>query len=396
MKVLIHSLVFLIALLQVMVAWAEDSVPALSMGTFRQLTVVERLLSEQQFTEAQDQLNKMMADVSDLSNTDQAYTYHMQALLYLHQEQYSQAKQYFLNSYQQQALTAKTRIQVLEMLANLAMHEENYRQAIRFSKEYLSASDNPTKSGYLILASAYYQIQEYANAIDPLKQVIARFKPDRSAYSTLFAVYYELKKLAEATSLVEKMIRIWPEKSEYWLQLASIYLEQDKLEKSLEIMQLAYTQNFLIRENDLLHFVYILYEKNLPNKAVQVLDEALQKLKVKPGYKSYQLLAQLYMEAREEYKSLKAYLKTSELSETGREYLYVAQIYYDQEDYPKTIQHAKKALEKGIKLPGNAYMLIAAAYQEMSRPKEAKANLTKAVEYKETMVSASQWLKNLE
>lgn len=386
-------------------AVANNSAAALSMLTFKRLAAVETLLHKNEFSKAQVKLDKLLKRFTKLSRVDQAYTHHMQASIYLHQQQYSAARKYFLLSYnnhddQKPGLNDKTRLQVVEMLANLAMHEADYLQAIKFSKEYLQqaqvlSKQPPSKTGYLILASAYYQLDDYASAITPLKQVIKQFAPDRSAYSTLFAVYYQLKQLPEATSIVEKMIRLWPDKAEYWLQLASIYLEQDMVAKSLEIMQLAFTQGFLIRPNELYQYIYALYDKNLPHKAASLLATALEKSIINENNKNFRLLATLYVQAKEDKKALASYKKAAQLSTDGKEDLIIAQIYYGHDGYQQSIKHARSALKKGVKLPGNVHMLMAAAYHELADIPATRAHLSKAVKYKETKQTASQWLLSI-
>lgn len=370
------------------------------MMTFKKLSQVESLLHKEEFSKAQTQLDKLLRDFSKLSLADKAYTYHMQALLYLYQQNYSSARKYFLQSYQTQdngqpGLNNKTRLQVALMLANLALQDEDYLLAIQFSQEYLQMTQQPSKSGYLILASAYYQLADYQKAIKPLKQLIDLFEPDRSVYSTLFAVYYQLKQLPEATLIVEQMIRYWPEKAEYWLQLASIYLEQDKVMKSLEVMQLSLTQDFIISKNDYMQYVYALYEKNLPNKAATILSAAMDQSMVKANHKNYALLAALYVEAKEENNALLSYKKAAKLAPDGKEDLLIAQIYYDQENYQQSIKYASTALTKGIKKRGHVHMLIAASYYGLADITAAREQLNKAVNYKETKKTARQWLLSI-
>ncbi len=402
MKRLIYPIFLLSTLLFSGFSHASNSAAALSMMTFKRLAQVEALLHKEEFSKAQSQLDRLLRGHSKLSLSDQAYTHHMQALIYLYQQQYSSARKYFLLSYQRQhdgqyGLNDKTRLQVVKMLANLALHEEDYTQAIKFSQQYLQMAidlpdTEPSKSGYLILASAYYQLGDYVKAIKPLKQVIKLFEPDRSAYSTLFAVYYQLKKLPDATLIIEKMIRLWPGKTEYWLQLASIYLEQNLYAKSLEIMQLAFTQGFLIRQNEFMQYVYALYDQSLPNKAAAILSAAMEKSIVKANHKNNALLASLLLEAKEDKKALASYKKAAELATDGKEDLFIAQIYYDMERYQQSIKYASVALEKGINKPGNVHMLIAASYHELADTAGARKHLKKAVDYKETKKTARQWL----
>jgi tetratricopeptide (TPR) repeat protein len=379
---------------------ASNSSSALSMATFKKLSEVEGLLHKEAFSEAQAQLDKIFRDLSKLSVADKAYTYHMQAQVYFYQQRYSSARQYFLKSYQekdngQPGLNDKTRLQVVEMLANLALQDEDYPQAIKFAQEYLQMAEKPSKTGYLILASAYYQTADYKKTIKPLKQVIELFKPDRSVYSTLFAVYYQLNRLPEATAVVEKMIRYWPEKAEYWLQLASLYLEQDKFMESLEVMQLSSIKGFIDQQDEFMQYVYALYEKKLPIKAATMLSAAMDQSIVEENYENYALLAALYVEAKEENKALFNYKKAAELAPDGKDDLLIAQIYYEQENYQQSIKYAKEAIARGVKKRGNAHMLIAACYHALADVDAAREQLNKAVNYKESKIAARQWLESL-
>lgn len=390
----------LLALFASGVCLADNSSSAISLKTFKKLSQVEALLQQEDYSGAQSELEKLLRNVSELSPADKAYTYHMQALLYLYQQHYSSARKYFLLSYQvqdigQPGLNDKTRLQVVEMLANLALHDEDYQQAIKFSQEYLQMAPQPSKSGYLILASAWYQLADYRKAIKPLKQVIKLFEPDRSVYSTLFAVYYQLKQLPEATSIVEQMIRIWPDKAEYWLQLASLYLEQDKVMKSLEVMQLSLIQGFITKQNDLMQYVYALYDKKLPNKAATVLSSAMEKSIVDVNHKNYALLAALYVEAKEDSNALLSYKNAARLATDGKEDLFIAQIYYEQENYQQSINYAREALAKGIKERGNVHMLMAASYHELADIAAAREQLMQAVNYEETKLTARKWLLSI-
>lgn len=364
------------------------------MSVYNKLTTIENLMAKQSWEKAQNKLDKLLKDVPDKA-ADKAYIYHSQATLALYQEKYKIAEKYYLLSYQQQALDEKTTATVVYTLANLFMHAGNYRQAVQYLQAYLKFTETPTRQVYLALGSAYYQLKEYQQAVTSLEQAMSLYPPDKSIHLMLFSAYYELKQLGKAAAVLEKVIKNWPDKSQYWLQLASVYLELKKYDRSLEILQLAFTQGLLIKQNELLQFVHTLYEQGLPYKAATILSEALQKTVVEATYKNHSLLAALYADARENERALAAFKTTSMYSSTGREDLYIAQIYYDQEDHNQVIQYAKTALEKGIKQPGSVYMLIAVSHYELDQMDESKTYLVKASKHKEVRKFAEQWLEIL-
>ncbi|HBR96377.1 MAG TPA: hypothetical protein DD979_03240 [Gammaproteobacteria bacterium] len=374
---------------------AESSEKTLSMVMFTKLSVVENLMSQQEFEKAQKKLTRMLSDLPDRP-TDKAYVYHSQATLFLYQEKYKDAQKYFTLSYELDALNDKTSASVAQTLASLAMHFGDFRKAITYLNDYLAVAEAPDKSVLLALGTAHYQIKEYAKAINPLKQAKAQFEPDKSVYLLLFSSYYELEQMTNAAGVLEQVIRLWPDETEYWLQLASIYLEQKKVTKSLEVLQLAFAQNLLLKEGELLQFVYTLYEKGLPFKASRVLQTGFDKGLIKKNYKNYSLLASLLVDARESDLALDAFTLASQQASDGKEDLYIAQIYFERESFRKAISHAGDALNKGIKNPGNAYMLMAASHHELDELKQAKANLLKASKYKKTKQAAEQWLGGLE
>jgi tetratricopeptide (TPR) repeat protein len=376
-------------------AIANDTSKPLSMSVYNQLTDIERIMAQQEYREAQERLDSMLKNLPQ-SATDQAYLYHTQGTLYLSQERYREAEEYFLKSHELNALNDKTTSAVVETLANLAMHFGDYRKAVMYLQEHLGFAETPTKQVHLTLGTAYYQLKEYRNAIRVLKNAMSGFEPDRSVHLLLFSSYYELNQLSNAAAILERVITLWPEETQYWLQLASIYLEQKRTDKSLEILQLAYTQGVLFKERELLQYVHALYEKGLPYKAAVVLSDAMARSQVTTNYKSTALLAGLYVDAREDEAALEAFQTASDYAADGKESLYIAQIYFDKESYRQAIKYTHDALDKGIKRPGRAYLLLASAHQKLGETGEVEANLQRASKYKESRQTALEWLQGLE
>jgi tetratricopeptide (TPR) repeat protein len=367
----------------------------LSKSVYNRLAVVEKLMAEQAFDKAQQKLDSLLEDLPSRA-TDKAYVFHSQGTLYLYQERHEAARNYYLKSYRLQALNEKTTVALAQTLASLAMHFGEYQEAIDFLKVCLDYKEEPaTKQIYLALGTAYYQLKEYAKAVNPLETAMSRFKPDKSVHLMLFAAYYELARKGKAAGVLEKVIRIWPEEERYWLQLASLYLELKKYDLSLEILQLAFTKGLLLKQSELLQYVYTLYEKGLSYKAAMVLSRALDNGSVERNYKNQSLLATLYVEAREEEAALEAFKTVSQYASDGKEDLYIAQLSYDRELFKDSIEHAKAALKKGVKNPGAAYMLMASSHMELGENNKAKSNLEKAATYKATKKAALQWLSHL-
>ena len=372
-----------------------DNSNTLSKSVFNRLAKVEKLMAEQDFDEAQQKLDALIENPPSRA-TDKAYVFHSQGTLYLYQEKYRQARSFYVKSYNLQAMSEKTTAALAQTLASLVMHFADYREAIDYLKVCLKFTEEPPpKQVYLALGTAYYQLKEYAESVSPLETAMAKFKPDKSVHLMLFASYYELGRKLKAAAVMEKVISAWPEEGRYWLQLASLYLELKKYDKSLEILQLAFTKNLLLKQSELLQYVYTLYEKGLPYKAASVLSRALDKGSVEKNYKNLSLLATLYVEAREDDSALQAFKTVTDYSSDGKEDLYIAQLFYDKERFKDALEHARTALNKGVKNPGSAYMLMASSHMEMGQEMQAKTNLEKATKYKATKKAALRWLSHM-
>lgn len=386
-----------LALLGVLlVSLSPAAAKSMSVGTYERLQIIEGLMADKQFDQAEKKLTAMLADMPS-READQAYIHYTVATLHLHKEAYARAKAHFVKAYQLDSFPDKTLLYVLQTLAGLCMQAEDYPAAVTYYKAYMEKANQPNKEVYLGLGTAYYYLKEYPAAIEILTAAVDQFEPRPSTYLMLFCAYYELKQLDPAARTLERMIRLWPAKPQYWLQLASLYIEKEAYDRSLEIMQAALAQGYLSKEADLLQYIYALYEKGLPYKAAAVLKQGLDRRVIAANLKNYELLATLLQEAKERAEAIEALERASVYAADGKSELSIAQLCFEMEDrYEEVIEYARRALKKGIEQPGKAHMLIAVAHSELGQIEATKAALQQAARFKETRKASAQWLQSLE
>jgi tetratricopeptide (TPR) repeat protein len=369
---------------------------SMSVRTYERLQIIEALMADQKLAQAEKKLGALLADLPS-QKADQAYIHYTAATLQLRKNDYARAKAHFIKAYELDSFPDKTLLYVIKTLAGLCMQAEDFREAVTYYKAYLEKASGPDKEVFLGLGTAYYYLKDYAAAIEILTAAIDRFEPRPSPYLMLFSAYYELKQLGPATRTLEQMIRLWPARSQYWLQLAGLYIEQEAYDQSLEIMQAALAQGYLTKEADLLQYVYALYEEQLPYKAAAVLKEGLGRQVVAENLKHYELLATLLQEAKERPQAIEALKKASAYAQDGQSELSIAQLCFEMENaHPAVIEHARRAVERGIEQEGKAYILMAVAYSELGRIDDAKACLQEAAKFKESHQASQQWLRALE
>jgi tetratricopeptide (TPR) repeat protein len=376
-------------------AVADDRHKSISAATHRRLQEIEALLAESKLPEAREKLDALLADMPP-REVDCAYIHYTGAMLCLQKEDYHQAKAHLSSAYELNCFPEKTRLLVLRNLAGLCMQEEDYEGAVTYYRAYRSHAMAPNEEVHIGLGTAYFYLKDYAAAIEVLTAAIRQFDPRPPAYLMLFSAYHELEQYSRAAEIMETMIRLWPEEPQYWLQLAGIYIEQESLDKALEILQSAWTRGYLAKESDLLQFVYLLYEKNLPFKAATVLEQAVSSKAIDENLKHYELLATFFREAKERPRAIEALKKATAFSADGRIDLFIAQLYHELENgYAEVVEYGERAIRKGVEHKGRAHMLVAVSCSELGRVEEAKRHLQAASRYKETQKDSMAWLKFL-
>ncbi len=385
-----------IILILLLLSCAIYAKTGMSMTTFKRLQNIEDLIANNALNDAQNSLRVFLEEPPSRT-IDQAYLYYTAGMFYLQKSSYNKAKIYIKKAYDINELPDKTTLYILQTLAGLNMQDENFGTAIKYYKAYMQLSPKPNKSIYMGLGTAYFYKKRYQSAINILKEATNMFEPKKSIYLMLFSSHYELKQLKSATKVLEKMIRIWSDEKRYWIQLISLLVERKNYSSALAYMQMAKTQNFLLKERDFLQFAYLLYEKKVPYKAAIVLKDGIDQGIIEKKQKNYELLSTMYQESRERIKAIEALKIASDYSSDGKNDLYIAQLYFEQEDkFQSVIKYAKKALNRGIKQKGNANMIIAVAYSELDQMENAKKYLITASKYSKTQKAAQQWLDSFE
>src|SRR5690606_32864425 len=118
---------------------------------------------------------------------------------------------------------------------------------------------------------------KYKEAIPYAKQAIAASaEPRESWYQLLIASNFELKDYAQAAEALKDAISKWPEKADYWEQLASVYVLLGNERKGLATLRLAWESGVLKKENSIRSMVQLAITQGIPEHGARLLDRALQ------------------------------------------------------------------------------------------------------------------------
>jgi tetratricopeptide (TPR) repeat protein len=146
--------------------------------------------------------------------------------------------------------------------------------------------------------------------------------------------------------ILEILVQDFP-KRDYWMRLAGVHGQQGNEAAQIHSMQAAYTAGFLERERDLTNFAGLLMQDQVPFRAALVLEQGFEEEKIERTAKNLQWLGQAWQLAQEVDKAIPAYKEAGELSDDGRIFERLAQLYLDDDQFKACISASDNALDKG-------------------------------------------------
>lgn len=367
----------------------------MSPRTYNRINNATKAMDEGKYQEALEDLNALAEDVKD-SPYELAVTLQTIAYVYIGQEDYERAAQYFERALALKAMPEEPEKGIIYALAQIYGVLGQFEKTVALMTDWLKTAKNPPADAYITLANAQYVLERYTEAYAAVKQALAKMDKPREEWLKLaLGVQYELKKYREAAGTLEILVANWPDKKDYWRQLSGIYIELKDDQKALAAMAMAYERGVLEKPEELLNLTRLYLLNEVPFRGAQVLEKAFAEEKVEENRKNYELLAHAWIQAREFKKGIAALNKAASYSEDGDLYVRAAQLEMSMANWEGAKSSARKALEKGgleSKQTGQAWLLLGTAAAEGKDFDTAINAFEKARGYPETRQSASQWL----
>ncbi|MBW2541541.1 MAG: tetratricopeptide repeat protein [Deltaproteobacteria bacterium] len=361
----------------------------------KKLTAAHEALEADNYEEAADVLRDLEKRASRLNPYERALIYQMLGMSQAGQEKYKEALVYFEKCLVDEALPYGAIVSTRFTIAQLYMATEEFGKAASTLEKWLKEVETPNANAYYLLAAAYYQLEEVDKAIGPAETAIKIAKNPKPAWlQLLVGLYYETKQFPKAVEPLETLIMIDPKKS-YWTQLSSLYAHLEQEEKSLAVMQLAYAQDFLTKNNDLRALAQLYLYHSLPYRAGLVLEKAHEDGFVKEDATFWEMLANSWLLAREFDRALEPLQTGAELSDKGNLYARLGQLYLEREQWAEASEALVKAIEKGgLTDEGTTHLLLAITYYHQKKFTSSTRHLRSArLSDNETIRnSANQWM----
>jgi lipopolysaccharide biosynthesis regulator YciM len=275
-------------------------------------------------------------------------------------------------------LREEARLRALRSLGQLYASEERFQEAIDTLNRWRDLSVEEDANIFLILATSYYNLENYQEAIPLLishmDMVIAEGGELRkNIYGLLNLMYIELEDYRSALDVTRTMIALFDEAPEY-RNLAAIYgyLEDDA--KRLQTLELTYVKGYMDSEAQFLNLAQSLAGIDAPYRGIQVMEDGIEQGIVEENESNLRRLTQMYIMASEFSSAVEPAERLTELADDGESWDYLGYIHLMNRDYESAVEAMQTALQRGgLENQGDVQLSLARALVELDRFDEAEA-----------------------
>jgi tetratricopeptide (TPR) repeat protein len=336
-----------------------------------------------------------------LSSAEAIQLYSFYGVLYFNQEKYRESIKAFESMLAEPDLEERQRTETLYTLAQLNFTIEDWQGAIDIMEAWLKVVENPPPDPFILLASAFYQLEKYSEMIEPIERAMSiareRDKPIKESWWLLLrAAQYSLQNYEEVTRILEILVVNWPKKA-YWTMLSGMYGELNMESKQLAAYEAAYDQDLFDNGKEVVALAQLLMQGEAPFKAARVLEKGLESGLVEKTESNYRYLSQAWQLAAEYEKAIPPLKEAASLSEEGQLDVRLANSYLNLGRYDECVKSARAGIKRGgLKRPATAQELLGMCLFEQDKFDEAIAAFRKAAKDEKVEKRARNWIKYIE
>ena len=251
---------------------------------------------------------------------------------------------------------------IIFVLAQLYMSVERFDDSLRMVEEWLSLTEDPGASPFYFVATVYYQMKNYDQAIFYMEKAITlateagQLPIKKGWYNMLKFLYFEQDNLPKVLEILEIMVKIYPDRST-WVEMAGVFSQLGEEKKQVYAMEAAHASGLFEKEQDFRQYAGLLMNAEAFIRGAWYLQQGFDNEMVEPSEKTLSQLGQAYSAAWETDRAIEAYEDALEFAENGRIANRLSKLYYDKEEYGKCIDSVDEALKLGD-LGGDEYDTI--------------------------------------
>jgi tetratricopeptide (TPR) repeat protein len=375
---------------------ARQQVQALRERVYQSLAKSQELMEAKDFAGAKRELADARG-ISDLNTYELGQILYFSGLLEYQQENLAGAVRLFEQVVALPELPQGFRTDTLWALVQLAMAAEQYRKVIDYGNEWLRTAENPSGDPFYLLAAAHYQLKEYRKTVEMMDRAIQIAERDgkyarEDWYGLLRAGLHELGDTRRLRSVLELLVARWPKK-EYWIHLSSVYGELNEERKQVAALEVIYEAGWMARENELLQLAQLQIQHGGAYKGARMVEKGMADGVIERNERNYRLLAQAWMQAQDDRRSIPPLREAAQRSDDGQLHLQLAQSHLNLYEYNECVEAARTAISRGgLRRPGQANIVLGTCLMELERFDQAREAFRAARSDSSSRSSADRWI----
>ncbi|WP_202844961.1 tetratricopeptide repeat protein [Luteimonas saliphila] len=252
--------------------------------------------------------------------------------------------------------------EVMYIIAQLHAQDDRHDEALATIERLQSETRTQDPDIAALKGNVLLRMERYPEAIATLKPLAESAEAKPEWQQLLMAAYAQSDQGAEAAKLAEQIAANTPDDKRSQLNLAATYLQTDQYDKAAAVYEALRAKGELTEEREYRNLMasYLNLDDG-QQKAIEIINEGLQKNILKPDYQTYVALAQAHYfgEPQQIDQAIAAYEKAAPLAPNGETYLNLAKLQANEGRLAQAKQAAQQALDKGVKSPEEARRILA-------------------------------------
>lgn len=390
------SLVAMLCLLHATPGQARSNL-AIGQDVYEKMQEAQALTEADNFSQASAVLKELLSK-KRLNNYEKAQIVSMQGNVAYQQDDVEQALVKFKLAVSYDNLPEGFLQATLRTIAQLSFMQDNLDDALLYAKKLMATIPVPDAFSHMLLGQIYYKREEYDDAKKNMLRAIELERaqgnqPSENWLLILNAIYYSQGDFKSMIGVLNELIDVYP-KQQYVTNLAAIYGQLEQTDKQMLLLEPLYDQGRLVRESELLNLANLMILYRVPYKAAKIIEQGFRDGTVTRSKRNLELLAQSWLLAAEDHRSVEYLAEAAKISKDGVAYLRLAQSYIGLYRW----QDAEAALETSIELgdlknkKGDALLLLGMSRFYQKNYRSARQAFREAGEEEGMEKLAEQWV----
>jgi tetratricopeptide (TPR) repeat protein len=327
---------------------------------------------------------------------ERAISHQNAAFALMEQERDMEALEHLKRAIAEDSLNNDTHFQLMIQVAQIYAQEDEYENSYTWISRIIDETRSDRADFQMLKANMLFRMDRFQEAADVIQALMARSEEVQPSWAQLLmASYFEMEQPLEAARVAEAQLQRTPNDKQLLLNLASIYIEADSYDKAAGALDRARSAGLLTEDRDYrqLYRLYLNIEGR-EQDSIAVINEGLEKGILNPNLEVYNILGQAYYFSDRINEAIEAWSKADALAEDGEVALNLARIYYNEDRPAEARDAAKRAISKGVRRPGDAWIIVGnAEFFGLNNRNAGIAAYREATKYPETKQQAENWLR---